>query len=172
MFESRISAGGVEKLPFPRNLRISSWSFDMAGHAKKCVERYCELANKTTQQLYKVSPSCINDHHFKEVAMWNPKHSAKYVWRTGTSASSTARAVTSYEMIRQRTRSTSSLFLTSSLFRTITSRKGDHTVTETERKKVIKNITLRINNKRSVRNDNSWAFTIGSFVIHGFERPC
>ena len=25
MFESRISAGGVEKLPFPQNLRISSW---------------------------------------------------------------------------------------------------------------------------------------------------
>ena len=47
MFESRISAGGVEKLPFPQNLRISSWSYDMAGHAKKCVERYCELANKT-----------------------------------------------------------------------------------------------------------------------------
>ena len=34
MFESRISAGGVEKLPFPQNLRISSWSYDMAGHAK------------------------------------------------------------------------------------------------------------------------------------------
>ena len=46
MFESRISAGGSEKLPFPQNLRISSWSYDMAGHAKKCVERYCELANK------------------------------------------------------------------------------------------------------------------------------
>ena len=66
MFESRISAGGVEKLPFPQNLRISSWSYDMAGHAKKCVERYCELANKTTQQLYKVSTPCLNDHHFKE----------------------------------------------------------------------------------------------------------
>ena len=39
MFESRISAGGVEKLPFPQNLRISSWSYDMAGNAKKCVER-------------------------------------------------------------------------------------------------------------------------------------
>ena len=52
MFESRISAEGVEKLPFPQHLRISSWSYDMAGHAKKCVERYCELANKTTQQLY------------------------------------------------------------------------------------------------------------------------
>ena len=38
----------------------------MAGHARKCVERYCELANKTTQQLYKVSTPCIDDHHFKE----------------------------------------------------------------------------------------------------------
>ena len=55
----------VEKLPFPQNLRISSWSYDMAGHAKKCVERYCELANKTTQQLYKVSTPCIDDNHLK-----------------------------------------------------------------------------------------------------------
>ena len=62
MFESRISAGGLEKLPFTQNLRFSSWSYDMAGHAKKCVERYCE----TTQQLYKVSTPCIDDHHFKE----------------------------------------------------------------------------------------------------------
>ena len=46
MFESRISAGGLEKLPFPQNIRISSWSYDMAGHAKKCVERYCELSNR------------------------------------------------------------------------------------------------------------------------------
>ena len=41
----------------------------MEGHAKKCLERYCELANKTTQQLYKVSPPCIDDHHFKEEEM-------------------------------------------------------------------------------------------------------
>ena len=66
MFESRISAGEVEKLPVPQNLRISPWSDDMAGHAKKCVERCCELANKTIQQLYKVSTPCIDDHHFKE----------------------------------------------------------------------------------------------------------
>ena len=38
----------------------------MVGHAKKCVERYCELANKTTQQLYEVCTPCIDDHHFKE----------------------------------------------------------------------------------------------------------
>ena len=69
MFESRISAGGVEKLPFPQNLRISSWSYVMEGYAKKCVERYCELANKTTQQLYKVSTPRIDDHHFEEEEM-------------------------------------------------------------------------------------------------------
>ena len=66
MFESRISAGGTEKLPYSENLRISSWSYDMESHAKKCVERYCELANKTTQQLYRVSAPCIDDHHLQE----------------------------------------------------------------------------------------------------------
>ena len=59
MFESRISAGATEKLPY----------YDMERHAKKCVERCCELANKTTQQLYKVSTPCIDDHHFKEEEM-------------------------------------------------------------------------------------------------------
>ena len=66
MSESRISAGATEKLPCSENLSISSWSYDMEGHAKICVERYCELANRTTQQLYKVSTPCIDDHHFKE----------------------------------------------------------------------------------------------------------
>ena len=66
MFESRIYAGATEKLPCSENLSISSWSFDMEGHTKKCVERYCQLANKTTQQLYKVSTPCIDDHGFKE----------------------------------------------------------------------------------------------------------
>ena len=35
MFESRISAAGTETLPYSQNLRISSWSYDMEGHAKK-----------------------------------------------------------------------------------------------------------------------------------------
>ena len=38
----------------------------MEGHAKKCVERHCELANKTTLQLYKVSTPCIDYHHLEE----------------------------------------------------------------------------------------------------------
>ena len=66
MFESRISAGATEKLPCSDNVSISSLSYDMEGHAKKCVERYCELSNKTTQHIDKVSTPCIDDHHFKE----------------------------------------------------------------------------------------------------------
>ena len=46
-------------------------------------------------------------------------------------------------------------FLFSSPSGTFTSGRADHTVTGTERKKVIKNTTLQINSKRSVRNDNS-----------------
>ena len=30
------------------------------------MERYCELANKTTQRLYKVSTPCIDNHHVEE----------------------------------------------------------------------------------------------------------
>ena len=71
MFEARISAGAKEKLPTgasgkPDAETISSWSYNMEGHAKKCVERYCELANKSSQQLYKVATPCIDDHQFKE----------------------------------------------------------------------------------------------------------
>ena len=38
----------------------------MEGHTKKCVERYCELANKATQQIYKVATPCMDDHQFEE----------------------------------------------------------------------------------------------------------
>ena len=69
---------GTEKLPCSENLRISSWSYDMEGHAKKCVERYCELANKTTQQLYKVSTPCIDDHHFEEEELKSVGEPQKY----------------------------------------------------------------------------------------------
>ena len=65
MFESRISAERSEKLPHSENFRISSWSYDMEGHAKKCVERCCELANRTTQQFLKVATPCIDDHQIQ-----------------------------------------------------------------------------------------------------------
>ena len=52
MFESRISAGAKEKLLCSGRLdsNISTWSYDMEGHAKKCLDIFFELANKTTQQ--------------------------------------------------------------------------------------------------------------------------
>ena len=43
-----------------------TWSYDMEGHAQKCVERYCELANKKVEQFYTVSSPCFDDHHFKQ----------------------------------------------------------------------------------------------------------
>ena len=48
MFESRISAGLTEKLPGSAkpHAETVAWSYDVEGHAKKCVERYCELAKK------------------------------------------------------------------------------------------------------------------------------
>ena len=42
-----------------------AWSYHMEGHAQKCVERYCRLANKKVEQLYKVSSPCLDDHQFK-----------------------------------------------------------------------------------------------------------
>ena len=70
VFESRISAGAKEKLPTrtsgkPDAETISGWSYDMEGLRKKCVERYCELASKTTQQFFKVATPCIDDQKFK-----------------------------------------------------------------------------------------------------------
>ena len=35
-----------------------AWSYDMEGH--------CELANKKTEQPYKVSSPCLDDHHFQK----------------------------------------------------------------------------------------------------------
>ena len=68
MFESRVSAGATEKLPGweKPHAKISAWFYDMEGHAQKCVERYCVLANKKTEQLYKVSSPGLEDHQIKK----------------------------------------------------------------------------------------------------------
>ena len=102
--------------------------------------------------------------------MLSQKHTAKYASRIGTLASSTARAGTSYEMIRQKTKSTSSPFLISSLSRTFTSGRADHTVTGTGRKKVLENTILQINSKRSAGNEDTRTFTIDLFATHGSEK--
>ena len=63
----------------PRNYRggdkprakTSVWSYDMEGHARKYVERYCELANKKTEHLFKVSHPCLDDHLIKKEELEN-----------------------------------------------------------------------------------------------------
>ena len=70
MFDSRVSAGATEKNyqdgTNNTQKKGSIWSYDMKGHAKKCVERYCESVNKKAEQLYKVSTRCLDDHHIKK----------------------------------------------------------------------------------------------------------
>ena len=68
MFESRISAGETEKLLGweKSHAKTVAWSYDMEGHAKKWVERYCELASEKAEQLYKVSTPCLDYHQFKK----------------------------------------------------------------------------------------------------------
>ena len=51
--------------------KTSAWSFDMEGHARKCVERYCEVENKKTEQLFKVSHLCLDDHQIKKEELEN-----------------------------------------------------------------------------------------------------
>ena len=54
MSESRSSAGATEKIPGWQtpHAQTVAWSYDMEGHAQKCVEPYCELANKKVEQLF------------------------------------------------------------------------------------------------------------------------
>ena len=61
MFESRVSVGATEKLPGWENphAKTMSWSYDIEGHAQKCVERSSELANKKTEQFYKSLQSLL-----------------------------------------------------------------------------------------------------------------
>ena len=71
MFQSLTSAGALGKLLCETgvNANISAWSSDMEGHAKKCVKRYCELANNNVEQFNEVSTLCNDDLQFKTEEM-------------------------------------------------------------------------------------------------------
>ena len=67
-------AEATEKLSCSRTSNISTWSYDVEGHARKCVERYCEwrtklLNNCTRYQLHALMTTN------SEKKNWNP-------WRT------------------------------------------------------------------------------------------
>ena len=62
----------------------------------------------------------VGNIDYVKYSIWNPKHSAKYVYHTETSASSTARAGTSCEKEQRRIRNLSSTRWTSFQFLTTT----------------------------------------------------
>ena len=68
MFESRISLGATEKLLGRKkpHAKTVAWSCDMEGLARKYIEPYCELANKTVEQFFKVSSPSRDDHQVKQ----------------------------------------------------------------------------------------------------------
>ena len=61
----------------PRS-KVSAWSWDMEGHARKCMERFCELANKKTGQLHKASSPCLDDHQMKKEELENTVNCHKF----------------------------------------------------------------------------------------------
>ena len=115
------------------------------------------------------SPSgsnCVN------YSIWNSKHSAKYVYHTGTLASSIARAGTSCETERRTTRNLSNTLWISSRFPITTSRKGDPTGTVTGKSQGITSTTSRIRSRRNARRGTSWVSTTGSSAMRSSARIC
>ena len=82
--ESRISDGATVHLPWSETLSISSWSYDMEGHAKKCVERYCgRLNNSTKYQL--LALTAIMSKKKKQNLLENCQiHALKLFWNAYT----------------------------------------------------------------------------------------
>ena len=72
MFESRISAGAIEKYQGGKNLtqRRSHGPSTWKGILKKAL-RDCELAKKEAKQLCKVSSPCLDDRHFKKEELYS-----------------------------------------------------------------------------------------------------
>ena len=110
--------------------------------------------------------NCVN------YSIRNPKHSARYVYHTGTSASSTARAGTSCETEQRRTRNLSSTPWISSRFLTTTLRKGDSTGTVTGRSQGTASTTSRTRSRRNARRRSTWVSTTGSYETRSSARTC
>ena len=69
MFGSLTSAGKIEICCLVRENqtpRLPLGPTRMEGDAKTCVGRYCDLGNKNTEQLFRVSTPCVDNHHVRE----------------------------------------------------------------------------------------------------------
>ena len=102
----------------------------------------------------------------------NPRHSAKYVYHTGTSASSTARAGTSCEKEQRRIRNSFNTQWISFRFLTTTWRKGDSTGTVTGRSQGTRSTTSPIRSRRSAKRSTTWVSTTDSSETKSSARTC
>ena len=119
------------------------------------------LFNETCNKVNYLIPSVKNQKQmFHEVgtsncanySTWNPRRSARYVYHTGTSGSSTARAGTSCVKKEGRIRNLFNTQWISFLFLTTKKRKGDPTGTVTGRSQGITRILHRdIRSRRSAK---------------------
>ena len=63
------SASTITKFHDDTKHNVISWSYYEQGHVHKCqtcVERNCELANKTADDFHTASMLCLYDHQFKK----------------------------------------------------------------------------------------------------------
>ena len=58
--------GVTEKLPSLETPKISAWSYDMEGHAKKVCGTLLWISEQNNAIVHKVSTPCLDDHQFKE----------------------------------------------------------------------------------------------------------
>ena len=94
-----------------------------------------------------------------------PKTQCKVCLHTGTSASSTARAGTSFEKEQRKKRNLSSTPWISSRFLTTTFRKGDLTGTVTGRSQETASTTSRIRSRRNAKRSSTWVSTIDLYEM-------
>ena len=104
--------------------------------------------------------SCVN------CSIRDPKHSAKYVYHIGTSASSIARAGTSCEKGERKIRNSSSTRWTSSQFPTTSLSKDDLTNTAMVRRRETRNITSPTSWRRSARRKSSNVSMTSSYEMN------
>ena len=69
LFSKLISTSTDVKTEETNPKNITACSYDMEGHAQKCVDRCGELAHKKVDQLHQVSKTCLDDHQVEPVDM-------------------------------------------------------------------------------------------------------
>ena len=60
-----VSFSTTTKFNTDRKSDVASWSYDMKGHAQKCVESNCESAHQSVEQLLRFSSLDLDDGRLK-----------------------------------------------------------------------------------------------------------